>query len=327
MKKHKVDFLDLVIIRSCQLACEGCCTFSDHKEINGLIEPADAEEAVKFWAQYISPGRVQLFGGEPTMHPRLIDWIRLARKYFPDSGANWLNTNGYYLDKLFDHINELFVDNFTFVSVTHHTTVEPYNSLVLGNYAELQRLVQEAWQKRLPNGNWQWIPNDDWSSGEYKKFIWLTNINSGQQVVIFNMTFQSGPGGKFVSHYQRRGLELKPWQDYNDISDAAARNHSMCHIKNYVQLYKNRLWKCPPRAVLNQTLETYNLQNTQEWTDYYNKYQSLGTDASEDEINQWFVRQSGPENTCNMCGFVAKETSLYAGQQHLPKKMFKLKSA
>jgi organic radical activating enzyme len=327
MKKHNVDFLDFVIIRSCQLACEGCCTFSDHREINGLVEPADAEEAVKFWSQYINPGRVHLFGGEPTMHPRLIEWIRLARKYFPESGANWINTNGYYLDKLFDHIDELFVDNSSFISVTHHSTIEPYNSLVINNYNQLQKLVLEAWKKRSPSGNWQWIPNDTWSEGEYKKFICLTDTNNNHVSVIFNMTFQAGPEGRFVSHYQGRGLELKPWQDYNDTSDAAIRNHSTCHIKNYVQLYKNRLWKCPPRAVLNQTLETYNLQNTPEWSDYYNKYESLGTDATETEINQWFNRQLSPENTCNMCGFIHNNHPLVAGQQHLPKKIFKLKQA
>ena len=73
MQKYKVDYLDLVIIRSCQLACEGCCTFSDHQKINGLVKPADAEEAIKFFSQYIDPTRVHLFGGEPTMHPQLME--------------------------------------------------------------------------------------------------------------------------------------------------------------------------------------------------------------------------------------------------------------
>ena len=53
MTKHKVDFLDLVIIRSCQLSCEGCCTFSDHTKINGLVDVNESREAVEFWSQYI----------------------------------------------------------------------------------------------------------------------------------------------------------------------------------------------------------------------------------------------------------------------------------
>ena len=98
----------------------------------------------------------------------------------------------------------------------------------------------------------------------------------------------------------------------------------MCHIKNYVQLYKGRLYKCPPRAVLNQTLETYNLQSTQDWDKYYSQYESIGTDATEAEIDVWFTRQKNPENTCNMCGFFGG-TPIPA-QQHLPKKLFKLKT-
>ena len=31
--KFEVEYLDIVTIRSCQLRCDGCCTFSDHKDI------------------------------------------------------------------------------------------------------------------------------------------------------------------------------------------------------------------------------------------------------------------------------------------------------
>jgi hypothetical protein len=128
----------------------------------------------------------------------------------------------------------------------------------------------------------------------------------------------------FVPHYRGHGPTLKPFQDYTHTS-ALNDNHAVCHIKNYIQLYDNRLWKCPPRAVLNHTLDTYKLASDPGWSSYYNDYESLAITASESEIDQWFLQQKLPENTCNMCGFMYSNTDLPA-QQHLPKKLFKLKN-
>jgi organic radical activating enzyme len=325
MQKYKVDYLDLVIIRSCQLACEGCCTFSDHQKINGLVSPTDAEEAIKFFSQYIDPTRVHLFGGEPTMHPQLMEWFRLAFKYWPLATDQkrlpiWLNTNGYYIDKLFDHIEELFVENQVFVSVTHHTTEEPYSSLVLNNYQQLQDLILEAYSRAQPEFKWFWAKDTVWDT-PHKKFVCLENTQ-GHRLVMLNMTEQHED--HFVPHYKGYGETLKPWHEYSAEFNKQ-ENHDVCHIKNYVQFYDNKLWKCPPRAVLNQTLDTYKLQNDPDWTDYYNNYKSLGVDATAEEIDSWFAQQKLPEDTCNMCGFMYSNQDLVA-QQHLPKKMFKIKS-
>lgn len=323
-----VDYFDLVMIRSCQMGCEGCCTFSDHKKIKGLIDVSDVEEAVAFWAKRLKPKRVHLFGGEPLMHPQFMDWFRLAAKYFPkdlDDGKRfpiWLNTNGYYLDKLFDHIQELFVDNFLFVSVTHHTLDEPYASLVMNNFDTLKTLVADAYNKKYAGQDWQWEVGSPWDTPS-KIFHRLVN-SQGHCYILINMTHQYDD--HFVSHYRGHGETLKPWHDYNH-DEKLYDNHRMCHITNYVQLYDNRLWKCPPRGVLNQTLEAYNLTEDPDWAPYYNEYESLGLDASEEKIATWFERQRLPEKTCNMCGFMYSDNQLIPAQQHLPKKLFKLKPA
>jgi organic radical activating enzyme len=320
MQKYNVDFLDLVIIRSCQLACQGCCTFSDHKKVNGLVDPDEAEESIKFWSQYIDPTRVHLFGGEPLMHPQFMGWARLVRKYWPSHGPLWINTNGYMLDKLFDHIDELFVENSGAVSVTHHTLEEPYSSLVLSNYQKLQDLILAAFQRKFPRETFNWESEPSWDS-DHKKFSILKSETTRNNYVMLNITHQHGDF--FVPHYKGHGADLAPWHDYTDQT-AKVENHAVCHIKNYVQLYHGRLYKCPPRAVLNQTLDTYKLHNNPAWAEYYNNYKSVGLDATPEEIADWFAQQKLAEDTCNMCGFMHSHTHLPA-QQHLPKKLFKLK--
>lgn len=327
--KYQVDNLDLVIIRSCQLSCQGCCTFSDHREVKGLQNISDMAPAIRYWSRYITPKRLILFGGEPTMHPKLVEWFRLAAECWPKTWDGydmpiWVNTNGYYIDKLFDHVDELFVDGPSrmFLSVTHHTTTEPYYSLVLDNFTRLKELILEACSRKFPDFGLHWVTGTEWD-GPDKEFHLLRDKSNTRNIMMLSFTRQYET--HFVSHYRGHSKDLKPWHDYSD-TQAMIENHRECHIKNYVQIYDGKLWKCPPRAVLNQTLETYNLQDNQDWLPYYRDYAYLDINSSESDIESWFTRQKGPENTCNMCGFMYSRGDFLPAQQHLPKKMFSLKS-
>lgn len=330
MPKHFVHVLDVVIIRSCQLSCEGCCTFSNHKEINGLVDVNEYADSLKFWSKYIKAGKIHLFGGEPTMHPQLLEWVRLVRSCWPNNVTNdkgqqlpiWISTNGYYLDKLFDHIDELFLENSMCLSITHHTLTEPYFSLVKKNIETLLSLILEAAIKKWPTRKLWWVNSESNVDG-HKEYKMLRNGPAEHNnLTVISITHQYND--HFVSHYQGQGIDLKPWHDYNN-KNVKLENHYECHIKDYVQLYQGRLYKCPPRAVLNQTLETFDLQSDEDWADYYNEYESIGTESTESEIAAWHLRQKEPENTCNMCGFMYSDSKLIPAQQHLPKKLFKLK--
>jgi hypothetical protein len=68
-------------------------------------------------------------------------------------------------------------------------------------------------------------------------------------------------------------------------------------------LYKGKIYKCPTSAVLGHTLETFNLTDKPEWTEYLDNYDALTVDASDEQIKKWFETQSKPEKICNMCGF------------------------
>lgn len=326
--KHPVKHLDLVIIRSCQLACEGCCTFSDHDRVKGTVRLEDAEEWLKFWGERINPERVNLFGGEPLMHPQVVDWYLAARRTWPRSGHVWVNTNGYYLDKLFDHIDTCFVNptgvNMA-LSVTKHSDIEPYSSLVVANYAKIKDMIIDAYEIKWPGQGWYWKTNISWDA-DYKKFSILSRPNSDDHYVILNLTAQHD--SMFVPHYSGYGKTLKPIWPY-DHPDAKNQNHSMCHIKTYVQLYKGDAYKCPVRATVGDTLEKYNLTNDPDWAPYYNKYKTVGINSLDNEIDTWFTKQREPENTCNQCGFYLTKDKLdlmLPEQGHLPKSNFKIKS-
>ncbi len=321
--KFQIEYLDIVIIRSCQLKCDGCCTFSHHNEINGLYEAEDYEEQLALWSKYIDPKRINIFGGEPLLHPRFINWFRLIKKYWPDQSRIWVNTNGYQIDKLFPYVNELFVDHEIklCLAVTKHTQDEPYGSLVDSNFNKLLDLIKTGLYNKTGIAH-RWDRVFDWES-QFKKFFTLVDPMNPD---IFSHGFASFCeqfDDNFVPHYQGYGSTLKPWHSYDDTK-GLYQNHEVCHIKNYVQFYKGNLYKCPPRAVLNQTLNTFSLHDDKDWSDYYNKYESLEPTTDTNKIKTWLDNQKNPEKTCNMCGFMHSH-EYHLKTQHFPKKMFKLK--
>jgi pyruvate-formate lyase-activating enzyme len=321
--KFDIEYLDVVIIRSCQLKCDGCCTFSHHTEINGLYEAEEYEEQIAFWAKHINPKRINIFGGEPLLHPRFMNWFRLIKKYWPDQSRIWVNTNGYQIDKLFSHVHELFVEDEVklCLAVTKHTQDEPYGSLVDSNFKKLLDLIKTGLHDKTGiEHRWERVP--EWES-EFKKFYNLVNTLHPEIYSHGFASFCDQFDDNFVPHYKGHGLTLKPWHNYDD-KHGLYQNHNVCHIKNYVQFYKGNLYKCPPRAVLNQTLDTFNLQNDKDWMDYYNQYESLEPTNDTNKIKTWLDTQRNPEKTCNMCGFMHSH-EYHSKTQHFPKKMFKLK--
>ena len=95
---------------------------------------------------------------------------------------------------------------------------------------------------------------------------------------------------------------------------------------NFITLYKGRMYKCPPMGVLEHSLTTFGIADKVDWQPYIKDYQTVSPASTEQEIEAWFKRTLGPEKVCNMCGFMySRGQSGIPAQQHLPKKLFKLK--
>ena len=102
MNKVKFKFLDIPIIRSCNLECGGCLTFSDSKKIKGLVNLDQSRPWLEHWASRLDPSAVTIFGGEPLLHPNFIGWCKQVRQLWPNAELR-INTNGYYLNTLCIH--------------------------------------------------------------------------------------------------------------------------------------------------------------------------------------------------------------------------------
>jgi organic radical activating enzyme len=297
MDRVKFKFLDIPIIRSCNLVCGGCLTFSDSKQIKGTVRLEDSSGWLEHWADKLDPEIVTVFGGEPLLHPQFVSWCKEVRRLWPNCELR-INTNGYYLDKLYDKIQELFTEDIKpqFI-VSIQTGHEPYYSNVVKNIEHLKDLVLAHFQAKYPDKTVVW---NLWLDEEeiYKKW-WRIDINGVDSGIRITRCEQHKI--PWQAHYQGVEGSLKPFYDYNDSWHSD--NHKFCQAKNFVNLYKGKLYKCPTVAVLEHTLDTFNLTDDPDWSPYLENYPSLDITADNEEIIAWFRDQKYPEKVCNMCGF------------------------
>jgi MoaA/NifB/PqqE/SkfB family radical SAM enzyme len=89
--------LELHVVHSCNLTCESCSHYSNqgHK---GVVSLEEAEGWMAAWDRRLRPSIFSLLGGEPTIHPRLTEFVLLAHKHWPRSRLR-LVTNGFFLHR------------------------------------------------------------------------------------------------------------------------------------------------------------------------------------------------------------------------------------
>ncbi|MCK1652147.1 radical SAM protein [Bradyrhizobium sp. 149] len=92
-----VSFIELHVAHTCNLTCESCSHYSNHAH-KGILDPALAESWISAWSKRLTLDELNLLGGEPTMNPRLCEFVVLARKYWPAAHIRII-TNGFFLHR------------------------------------------------------------------------------------------------------------------------------------------------------------------------------------------------------------------------------------
>jgi hypothetical protein len=97
--KVHLPFLEFYIVNGCNLKCEFCCHLNPYRK--GFIPLDELECWFKDWSKKLMPRRVNLLGGEPFLHPQLVEVATVARKYWAESEIH-ITTNGLLLPNLTD---------------------------------------------------------------------------------------------------------------------------------------------------------------------------------------------------------------------------------
>ena len=72
--RPEVPLLELHVTHACNLACESCSHYSDHGH-RGNLDPSEADRWMAAWSGRLRVDHFNLLGGEPTIHPRLAEFV------------------------------------------------------------------------------------------------------------------------------------------------------------------------------------------------------------------------------------------------------------
>ena len=93
MNKYVFDRLEFYITNVCNLTCNGCNRYNNYK-FSGFWPWAEAEPVLRAWAEKIDVRHPVILGGEPLLHPDIVNWITGLRKIFPNYSGVQVQSNG-----------------------------------------------------------------------------------------------------------------------------------------------------------------------------------------------------------------------------------------
>lgn len=224
---HSFARLDLMIAYSCNISCKGCISLSDRKR-SGVEPFKDLERSIRQWQPILNPSTITLFGGEPCLHPRLLDICALVRRNWPLSAIR-LITNGYLLDR-FSSFSWFDFSPFEIQVSIHRKDHEK----IINQQIRSILLQRSGWKVKMYG-----------QANHHKQLQW-----SIPGFKIYKSIFKD-----FVVPYKTDNDQLLPWH-----SDPA-KAHAICGAPATPILFKNKLYKCP--AVANRIDVT-----GQAWYDY-----------------------------------------------------------
>jgi organic radical activating enzyme len=211
---YQLERLDIMIAYSCNLACQGCISISDQPR-DGVEPYHSVIDQIDQWKTKVAPAVTAVFGGEPCLHPRLIEICKHIRAAWPNTIIR-LITNGYLLDN-FDAEQWFELGPFEIQLSVHRKDHEHV----------LNQKIKHILMQRKP-----WTVTMHQESGDHKQIQW-----QHQSVSIYKSMFKD-----FVVPYRVHNNEIVPWN--SDPAEA----HKICGSPNTPILYKGRLYKCPAVA-------------------------------------------------------------------------------
>jgi len=129
--------IEFHITHVCNLACDGCTHYSNYV-VKGSIPFSIGRDWLTAWSRRVRPQRFKLLGGEPAIHPELIEYVEYAAELWPDTYRT-LTTNGLLLDRYESTLPE----------VLHRTQTNLYFTMHFDDPEYIRRFVPIArkWSK------------------------------------------------------------------------------------------------------------------------------------------------------------------------------------
>lgn len=140
--------IQIEVTNSCHLSCANCTRFVGHHRSPFFMALDQVRQAIRSLGGF--PGRIGLMGGEPMLHPQILEIMAIYREMIPDRRKRELWTAGYRWDELKPAILETFDEDL--IAFNDHTQATGRHQPLLVSAEELvpdpvlrRELIENCW--------------------------------------------------------------------------------------------------------------------------------------------------------------------------------------
>lgn len=225
----RLEFLEIMVIRTCNLSCQGCTTFSDLK-YQGYTTWQQGRAWLEPWLDRITLEGVGVMGGEPLINPEIRSWLVGLRELMPDTQIRFV-TNGLLLDRHWDIVELLQQLGNTVLKISQHVSTP-----------ELDNTIQRI------HKNYNWTPIEEYGIKRWQ------GANRTR--------FQISQPTQFLKTFRNDYTRMAP---HNNQPKEA---FDICVQKRCPLLYQGKIYKCGTVALTPELLDRFGRPNWNQWQPY-----------------------------------------------------------
>lgn len=270
-QRYLFDRLEFYITNVCNLTCDGCNRYNNYK-FSGFWPWAEAEPVLRAWAEKIDVKHPVILGGEPLLHPDIVQWIDGLNKIFPNYSGVQVQSNGTRIDCVKNLYPLLRNGNWIGISIHNPDDREEI-------FARIRNFLVAPIVETQDSTHW---------------------MGSDYQFVDANQTYiHAWMSDKFVNS---NIIDLGD-NRYTLYSSDVVRAHDNCtfrKFKNY-HMIRGRIYKCGPAALMPEFDQQYPFEISAEDRELLYSYQSLGLDNYDTVGAEWLANIDNPIAQCKFC--------------------------
>lgn len=254
--------LTVYISHTCDLACKNCFTYNNLNWAGHF----DINKEVEILKNNISFEEIFLIGGEPTLHPKLNEWMKWVEYMWSDS-KKWIVTNGRHLNNLPENWHDKWN-----IEISAHSPKDLENIL-------------------------SWLNENNIT---HKKFYDNRHTDADIHYTLFYQDKIVGELSEAWNFFElpmiaKEGRSLK-WKFLNNENE----QHSICPAKECMHLLDGRFYRCQQQALLPRLSKTFQIEEP------YKRISEQDLGCSADEFLEWVVTRKSPQEQCRLCNWDKK---------------------
>lgn len=344
MQKIKLS-MPISISDHCNLNCDGCYTLSNY-DLKGHQYWDDFKEIFLEWSKKIDLVDWSIYGGEPTLNPTILDWLKGICDLWPES-TGLIATNGYTLGpskkskQLYDFLAKQQGQIYVHISLHDIDNLDQMVARVRGWLQDVVSVTRAPALEDILNSHTNWsdtynsIRGTDWplcdSWDEFKNLPLSIQKECDELFNFSDVKFADKlQGYKFTDingvvvliskiHWHSQG-PLLPQPDFKTFklhSSDPNRAHDACANKFCSEIYKGKIYKCNTVGHFATFDQQFNIELTDDERNLLHSYNPCSSSASITEIQEFLENLKNPLPQCTFCSEELVMTEIHSSTKKI----------